>query len=93
MLAPFYASRVTIRLALWTLISCVLVFFTETFVQHPRGTSTYASSETLKNAAVAVGVTIAVEDASGSPFTESATEIAPAVPPSGTAMLPPKDTR
>jgi hypothetical protein len=45
---------------------------------------------TFANSDTAAGVWIIVETGRGSPPIASANEIAPAVPPSGTAMLAPK---
>ena len=42
----------------------------------------------MLNASAAVGVEIAIVDKSGSPSIAIASDIAPAVPPSGTAILP-----
>lgn len=75
-------------LALATLIACVDVFLTEIAWQQPQGSHTSVAIDTLLNASTAVGVEIASVDKSGSPSTAIANEIAPAVPPVGTAIFP-----
>ena len=75
-------------LALATSIACVDVFLTETAWQQPQGIHTSVAIDTLLNASAAAGVEMASVDKSGSPSIAIASDIAPAVPPSGTAILP-----
>ena len=77
----------------WAVIACVLVFSRATVRQHPRGTSMIASVWTLNRSPTAAGVTMAVALLRGSPVMARETEMAPAVPPAATAMLPSALTR
>jgi hypothetical protein len=62
-------------------------------MQQPFGTSIKTDANTLKKLSTAVGVTVIVEEGTASPSIAIANEIGPAVPPSGSAIFPPKVTR
>ena len=69
------------------------MFLTVTVSQHPLHISTFIARDTLKNSSTAAGVTVIVLDGRVEPSIVIASEIAPTVPPVGTAIFAPKSTK